>query len=247
MRNRILGLAIALSLLTPALGAAQGHSDVVARVKSSLIVRNVPLDGACGAFQITGRVAFELKDQGYKLLKKAAGNRAIIQSDGSCLDDQHGSGPGYATDYLIASQEGFGGYDLLSDGGGANGPQWNGPENDADTVNRNLRNFAEPFAMDAVTPAPVPVPMPVPTPTPVPAPAPPSGDISSLLQQVIDLQREQIDWLRGINTTTLQTNEHVTNMDRTLTQTLGNFSKFVGKYIAPAIAGWVIAHNTGGN
>lgn len=231
-------LLLLVLLIASNLSAQTNHTQEVAFVKSILMAQGVDLQGACGAFQVTGRVAFKLKDQGYKLLRKQGGNRAIILPDGSCVDGDHGSGPGYATDYLISVNEGFVGYDLLGDGGGTNAPQWIGPESDSEMVNRNRANFADPFAMggDVVVPTPTPTPTPVP-----PAPAP-GVDYSSLLQEILNSQRLQIIILEDLQKISKDTNEHVVSMDRTLTQTLGSISKFVGKYIAPAIGGYLMAH-----
>lgn len=244
MFKRIASSLLVLALLIgPNLSAQGNHTQEVAFVKSVLMAQNVNLQGACGAFQITGRVAFKLKDQGYKLLRKQGGNRAIILPDGSCVDGDHGSGPGYATDYLISASEGFVGFDLLGDGGGMNAPQWIGPESDAEMVKRNLANFAEPFALggDVVVPTPTPTPTPTPVPTPTPAPAP-GVDYSPLLQEILNSQQLQIRIIEEIQRISADTNVRVTNMDRTLTQTLGSISKFIGKYIAPAIGGYLIAH-----
>jgi len=232
-------------LLAPLSTYASDHAQDVAFTKSMLLAQGVDLSGACGAFQITGRVAFRLKDHGFKLLKKTGGNRAIILPDGRCVDDAHGSGPGYATDYLISVTEGFVGYDLLGDGGGANGPQWLGPEGGSDIIQRNAANFAEPFALGGDVVIPTPAPQPVPAPTPLPAPVP-SSDVIPLLEHIITLQQSQLDAIAKIDATTVDTNTHVTNMDRTITQTLGSVAAFLGKYVAPAVAGWVIANNTGG-
>lgn len=143
-KRLIFGLVLLCAV--PAM-AQTNHAADVALVKSALMLQGADLNGSCGAFRITGRVAFMLRDQGYKLLRKAGGNRAIILPDGSCVDGDHGTGPGYATDYLISVNEGFVGYDLLGDGGGQNAPQWAGPEDAADMVARNRANAAEPFAM----------------------------------------------------------------------------------------------------
>lgn len=141
--KRILScLTLVLLLAIPAFG--QDHSAEVKFFKNQLVSQGVNLDGACGAFAITQRVAWDLRFQGYKFLVKQGGNRAILQPDGTCLDGDHASGPGYATDYLISVNEGYVGYDLLGDGGGANNPQWIGPENDAEMVARNRKNFGEP-------------------------------------------------------------------------------------------------------
>lgn len=156
---------------------------VVASVKVDLVKRGVNLNGACGAFAITCRVAWILRSQGYKFLRKTAGNRAIPQPGGGCLTGDESSAPGYATDYLIAANEGFVGYDILGDGGGANDPQWNGPENDPTMVARNMANWAEPFDPGDGT-----VPVPDPTPSPAPVPTPTPVDLGPVLSAITALK-----------------------------------------------------------
>ncbi len=113
-------------------------------VKDELVARGADLSGGCGAFQITKRVAWLLRSQGYRLLWKGGGFNC----------------EGYATDYLISLPSGVG-FDILGDGGGQNAPQWIGPEDDPSLVARNLANYREASDPDdAVTPVPVPVPVP---------------------------------------------------------------------------------------
>lgn len=178
------------------------HLDVVQAVKAELEAAGVSLSGACGAFRLTNRVALRV---GFKLLRKAGGNRAIPQSDGSCLDGDHGSGPGYATDYLIDPVT-FYGYDILGDGGGANNPQWGEPETDPDMVKRNRENFAEPVAESTPQPSPPPVPEPTPQPGIPGPPGPPgpsgppgppgapgsSGDASNVLARLAALEAKKV-------------------------------------------------------
>lgn len=151
--RRILSCALLIIGLFAAPAFCQDHSAEVKFFKTQLENKGVNLSGACGAFAITQRVAWDLRFQGYKFLVKQGGNRAILQSDGSCLDGDHASGPGYATDYLISVNEGYVGYDLLGDGGGANNPQWIGPETDAEMVDRNRKNFGEPVQPAGGAPA----------------------------------------------------------------------------------------------
>jgi hypothetical protein len=140
--------ALFLALTAPAVAQPVGNRDVVAQAKAELLSRNVDVTGACGAFRITALVAYKLRPT-YGFLIKQGGNRAIVREDGSCVNGDN-PGPGYATDYLIDSRTGFG-YDILSDGGSANGPQWGEPETDAEMVHRNLGNFEPAFAWVGVT------------------------------------------------------------------------------------------------
>lgn len=241
MKRRFLGLAVALCLLTPAYGAAQDRTEVVREVVTRLQSQGVDLTGACGALRITNAVALELPGS-FKLLRKQGGWRAALQPDGSCVGskaDQDFNGPGFATDYLISVNEGFVGYDLLEDGGGRNIAHWHGPENDGDTIKRNVANFADPIGPVAV---PVPVPVPVPPVVGAPAPSPIAGkDYSELLQRILESQVALLDTGNKILIVSQDTNVRVTNLDRTLSQTLGSVGKFVGKYVAPAIAGFITA------
>lgn len=87
--------------------ALSNQAAVVLRVKVALESRGVNLNGPCGAFEITKRVAWELRAQGAGLLQKSTGNNCA----------------GYAID-IIAFQDGS--YvDVLVDGGNANTPAWN--------------------------------------------------------------------------------------------------------------------------
>lgn len=79
----------------------------VAAVKHQLEARGVDLSGACGAFAITKRVAWGLRGQGAGLLSKPGGNNCN----------------GFATD-IIMFDNGNKAVDILSDGGGSNGPTW---------------------------------------------------------------------------------------------------------------------------
>lgn len=82
------------------------NAQYVAAVKSQLEQQGVSLSGPCGAFEITKRVAWGLRAQGVGLLSKPSGN--------NCNN--------YATDYLVLTNGD--GVDILTDGGGTNGPQW---------------------------------------------------------------------------------------------------------------------------
>lgn len=79
---------------------------LVAAVKADLEGRGVTLTGPCGAFAITSRVAWALRDEGAGLLEKRGGN--------NCR--------GYSTDFVVFRQGPS--FDVLGDSGGANVPQW---------------------------------------------------------------------------------------------------------------------------
>ncbi len=89
-----------------------GQSEIVAAVKNDLIARHVNLEGGCGAFEITKRVAWVLRAQGVGLMEKSGGNNC----------------QGYSTDWLVFLD--FSGRDILTDSGGENGPAWSPEPND---------------------------------------------------------------------------------------------------------------------
>ncbi len=103
MRGMITILVCSL-LLNAAPASAQ--VEVVAAVKQALEARHVSLEGPCGAFEITKRVAWALRGQGYGLLEKTGGTNC----------------QGYSQDY-ITLQDGLG-IDILGDAGGDNIPSW---------------------------------------------------------------------------------------------------------------------------
>lgn len=139
MKNFRLWLTLILTLLCAPLFAQHAeHPDLVAMIKAQLEGQHVDLSGPCGAFQITKRVAWALRNEGAGLLSKPAGNNC----------------EGYSVDYLVY-QDGTG-YDLLSDAGGANGPMWGGPETGMD-----VSRWRAP-----INPGDTPSPAPVPTPAP---------------------------------------------------------------------------------
>lgn len=78
----------------------------VAAVKAQLEREGLSLSGPCGAFRITKRVAWGLRDGGAGLLSKTSGNNC----------------DGYATD-IIVYRDGRA-FDILGDGGNANVPNW---------------------------------------------------------------------------------------------------------------------------
>jgi len=102
----------AAQLGTPGAVAARGatgSAQLVADIKAGLVARGISLSGACGAFEITKRVAWALKSGGGGLLEKLTGNKCQDRS----VD--------------IVAFQGVGEtriFDMLIDGGAANGPTW---------------------------------------------------------------------------------------------------------------------------
>jgi hypothetical protein len=175
---------LVLALAAPA--AAQDRS-VVADAITELRAAGVDLSGPCGALRITNLVAFR---RHYALLHKAGGFRAVLKADGSCLSGEQSNDPeGFATDYLIDPRTGVG-YDLLGDAGGANTPQWAGPEDAADMVARNFANFREPFDPSGYLHAPTPVPVPPVVYLPAPAPPAPIFDTAALETAIANLRAD---------------------------------------------------------
>jgi hypothetical protein len=82
------------------------HLDIVQQVKAELEAKGVSLSGPCGAFAITKRVAWRLRAEGAGLLDKPGGNNC----------------EGFATDIVCYPSGQI--VDVLSDGGGINGPTW---------------------------------------------------------------------------------------------------------------------------
>lgn len=109
MKRYIWLTAMLIALLTGPL-AAQSHQSTVENVKAALVATGTDLSGPCGAFAITKRVAWALKGEGAGVLSKPSGNNC----------------DGFATD-IILYPDGRA-FDILTDGGGANGPTWNAIE-----------------------------------------------------------------------------------------------------------------------
>jgi hypothetical protein len=75
------------------------HTAIVAAVKADCVARGLNLLGPCGAFNITGRVAWELRNQGWNLIFKTAVQNgcsypeheryavdALLHNDGTVID-----------------------------------------------------------------------------------------------------------------------------------------------------------------
>lgn len=139
--KRILLALLFLMLAVP----AQAQNEIVVAVKNDLIARNVNLSGPCGAFEITKRVAWILRTQGWGLLDKPSGNNC----------------QGYSTDYLVRAD--FAGFDILGDAGGENIPSFGSEPNEPPGAFAG--RWRAPFD-PGDAPAPTPPPTPTPTPTP---------------------------------------------------------------------------------
>lgn len=142
MRNKISCLILGVCLLwaTPAFAQV----ELVQAVKNDLVARHVDISGPCGAFEITKRVAWILREQGYGLLDKPSGNNC----------------QGYSIDFLVTPA--LGGIDILGDAGGDNTPAWGESEPPGTFAGR----FRAPF-----DPGDTPTPPPPPGGNPGPPPA----------------------------------------------------------------------------
>jgi hypothetical protein len=130
--------------------------ETVEQVKADLVARGEDLSGPCGAFKITRRVAWALRDSGAGLLSKPSGNNC----------------EGYATD-VICYPDGRT-FDCLIDGGGQNGPTWEQHQPHDPAVAARYRPAIDPG--DGPKPEPEPDPEPEPKPQPV--------DLSALVAQL---------------------------------------------------------------
>ena len=127
---------IVVYILLTNVAPALAQTEVVAAVKRDLESRHVSLMGSCGAFEITKRVAWILRTQGYGLLSKPGGNNC----------------QGYAVDYLTRMDGS--GIDLLGDSGGENIPAFSESEPPGALTGR----WREPFDPgDQVAPIPPPI------------------------------------------------------------------------------------------
>lgn len=213
----LIAAAIPILLLSSSL-YAQGHADVVASVKNEMGSSAFTSNDAMLGFVL--RVIEHLPPaEGIGLVKAPPGaeNAAFY-------------GPANAWVRVNRVIEPNGQIiKILTDSGASpasgNGPAWNFDDIRPDLYVRVM----------ASAPPPVYVPPPVIVPPPTP-----SVDYSTLLQQILELQRLQLEKADANLTIAKDTNAHVVSMDRTLTQTLGSFSKFAAKYIGPALATWYV-------
>lgn len=213
-------VVIALVLLAAPV-AAQDHRDVVERVRRELTARGIIPAGIvntgnnewpCGVHEITRRVAWELRAEGWGLLEKSSGNHCewkgqrysmdyIVLPDGRSVDVAvSGSFDGVTTD---------------------SAPSWHIEQNDS-----HIGRWRPPMEPDdGPPPAPPPAPTPRPPPAIVPPPAPPL-DLSHVatkediqkLQQTLDAVKEDTGEIRA-------------GMNRVL--------KAFSKYVLPAVlAAW---------
>lgn len=81
------------------------HVEIVAAVKDELLARGVDLAGPCGAFQITSRVAWRVRDEGWGLIAKNPGqNGCTVDSGRYAVDALMMKADGAVVDLLINSE-----------------------------------------------------------------------------------------------------------------------------------------------
>src|SRR5215218_3497167 len=98
-------LVVAGLLLSAAPATAQDHTALVAAVKADLVARGVNISGPCGAFQITGRVAWLLKDEGWGLFtKNPAQNGCTVNGARYAVDVLIQKPTAQAVDMLVNSE-----------------------------------------------------------------------------------------------------------------------------------------------
>lgn len=183
LKKFLVSVCLLVSLALPA-QAQTNHKDLVAFTKSTLMAQGVDLSGACGAFQITKRVAWALRGEGYGLL----GGKTSGQN--GCPEN----GDKYAVDWLLKS-DGTG-VDVLGDAGGQNSPDWiPGSANAA-------------FYRPAFDPGGGPVVVPTPTPTPAPVPV---VDLEPLKAEIAALHMDvrRIDEMMQFDAQFLQRHDQI--------------------------------------
>lgn len=151
---------------------AQDHTDIVRATKARLEAQGVNLSGQCGAFQITGRVAWALRTEGWGLISKNPGQNGCDTPQGR-----------FAVDALL-KQDGSVFVDLLINSETDNTPAWQVRE-----VN-NTAGWAAPFDLGGAPDAPPP---PGPGPTPIPNPGT-SAEHDAIVDLMGDLQAQMADF-----------------------------------------------------
>jgi hypothetical protein len=131
-----------LSLLWATTAFAQDHTPTVVAVKSALEAANVDLSGPCGAFAITGRVAYALRAEGYGLIAKNASQNGCDTAQGRFSVDAVALPDGSAFDILINAET-------------ENIPAWQV------TGATSPANWRAPFDLGGVEPPPPPAPYPI--------------------------------------------------------------------------------------
>jgi hypothetical protein len=172
--------------------------ELIASIKADLVAKGVNLTGPCGAFEITKRVAWALRDEGIGLVAKNAAQNGC-----------DANGERYAIDALMMRDGQT--FDILVNGGGEerNGVPIPGTGNDPAwqvTGAAPRDSWRAPFDVDRnVDPGPDPGPIPGPGPEPAPTPgsvsradierilAAQAADTARILAAIQELRREASD------------------------------------------------------
>jgi len=159
--------------------------ELIASIKADLVARGVNLTGPCGAFEITKRVAWALRDEGIGLVAKNAAQNGC-----------NANGERYAIDAVMLRDGQT--WDILINGGGdedanhqpipgtGNGPAWQV------TGAAPRESWRAPFQVDIPVPPPAPPPV---VPDPPKPPAPEGGGLTAsdveriLAAQAADTER----------------------------------------------------------
>jgi hypothetical protein len=117
---------LATVLLLAARVSAQDHTALVAQVKAEVQAAGIDINhgpGECGRFEITKRVAWLIRQEGWGLIYAGSGNGC---SDHNTLDD-----PKYRVDTVMKIDGSV--IDMLCGGGDGNTPCWNPSGNQPST------------------------------------------------------------------------------------------------------------------
>jgi hypothetical protein len=215
-------------LLLAAPASAQDFADrygvtVVTDVKADLVRRGISLSGPCGAFQITGRVAWQLRDRGLGLVGKTPAQ------NGCTIDGQR-----YSVDAVV--DRGGNVFDILINSETDNAPAWQFVGVDTN------HTWRAPVDLDPAPAIPDPV-YPVYPPTPAPAPLP-SVDLTPLLYQMETLNQRLARVPDQLDTLIAKQAADTEAIRADIRAVKNGALELVTKYLLPAlgglVAGWVV-------
>lgn len=223
-------LLVAALLCLPSMAHAQ--ASVVAGAKHDLAAAGYQVENkACTDFEIAKVVAGRIPGAGL-LTKDCCGDENDPNRSHCFYKDTW-----YAHDIVAFADGSIA--DIAVDGGGANGVAFELSPPDASLVARYRSALS--LGLTGMVPG---TPVPTPTPAPLPDPAPPvtpGTNYTPLLERILESQAQLLDSTNALLVISKDTNTHVVNIDRTFAQTMGAVGAFVGKYIAPAVTGFLVA------
>lgn len=213
---RVILVLVGMLIATPVVAQ---HKQVVEAVKAELVASGENLQGPCGAFKITQRVVWRLRDTGIGLINKTPNQNGCSVDAGR-----------FAVD-AAAYHDGLACIDMLVNSETENRPAWNS----CGTIASVALWHAPVDPGDTMTPVPDPVP--TPTPTPVPAPLP-SVDLTPILLRLDVLEAA----IQAVN----QNVDDGRKENQAFYREVGNQWKrvtaFAGKYVAPALVAYLIGN-----